>query len=175
MNEQPDEPVGPQTYVFLLLGDGTMSWVNAQPEGVAAEEVIGQRVWKRCHPEDENRVRDAYVKIMVEQTEFHGTVRTVRGERAFVSMQALPVLQPSQLAVVGWARRLSDEAETLTDRERDVLLLVCDELTSSEIAKRLIIAVATVETHRQNIAKKLGVNTVVGMVRAAIRSGLLDP
>jgi DNA-binding CsgD family transcriptional regulator len=55
------------------------------------------------------------------------------------------------------------------------LLQVCEELTSEQIAKQLHIAPATVETHRQNIAKKLGTNSVVGQVRAAVRGGLVDP
>ena len=90
-------------------------------------------------------------------------------------MDRLPIVQPSQHAVVGWCRRLSEEVLGLTNREQEILVLVCDELTSEQIAKQLNISTATVETHRQNISKKLGTTSVVGQVRAAIRSGLIEP
>jgi DNA-binding CsgD family transcriptional regulator len=89
-------------------------------------------------------------------------------------MRRLPIFQPAQHAVVGWCKRLSDEVLTLTHREREILLLVCEEMTSEQIGKHLHIATNTVETHRQNIAKKLGTSSVVGQVRAAIRGGLIE-
>ena len=60
----------------------------------------------------------------------------------------------------------------LTRREREVLQLIVEEFTTSEIADRLFIATSTVESHRANILAKLGVRNVAGLVREAIRRQL---
>jgi DNA-binding NarL/FixJ family response regulator len=62
----------------------------------------------------------------------------------------------------------------LSKREKEILLLIADEMTTGEIAERLKISFGTVETHRRNIMQKLGARNVVGMVRVAIENGLLD-
>lgn len=62
---------------------------------------------------------------------------------------------------------------TLTRREKEVLKLIIDELTSSEIAERLFIAQKTVETHRLNLIQKLGVRNTAGLVKEAIQKGLI--
>lgn len=62
----------------------------------------------------------------------------------------------------------------LTPREKEVLLLIVSGKRSAEIARRLAIAVATVEVHRRNIRRKLQIFTVAELTRYAIREGLLD-
>ena len=60
----------------------------------------------------------------------------------------------------------------LTRREREVLQLIVEGLTTDEIAAQLFISRCTVETHRANILGKLGVRNVAGIVREAIRRDL---
>ncbi|MEJ4089205.1 response regulator transcription factor [Galbibacter orientalis] len=62
----------------------------------------------------------------------------------------------------------------LSPREKDVLALLGEELTSKEISEKLFISVNTVETHRKNILLKTGSKTTTGAVRFAIESGLFD-
>jgi DNA-binding NarL/FixJ family response regulator len=59
-------------------------------------------------------------------------------------------------------------------RELQVLQLVAVGLTSAQIAEKLDIALSTVEVHRRNIMRKVGVDSVVGMTRYAIRNGLVS-
>jgi DNA-binding NarL/FixJ family response regulator len=63
---------------------------------------------------------------------------------------------------------------SLSRREKQILQLIVDEMTTGEIALELNIAFGTVETHRRNMMQKLGVKNVVGLVRLAIENGLLD-
>lgn len=63
---------------------------------------------------------------------------------------------------------------TLTDREMDVLRLIADENQTQQIAQKLFISVPTVETHRRHLMQKLGVKSVVGMVKFAMRYGLVS-
>ena len=63
----------------------------------------------------------------------------------------------------------------LTTREKEILVLVCNELSSSEIAEKLFISVGTVDTHRKNILQKLGIANTVGLVKFALKHGLIKP
>ncbi|MBX7204005.1 MAG: response regulator transcription factor [Bacteroidia bacterium] len=60
----------------------------------------------------------------------------------------------------------------LTEREKDVLRLIAQELTSHEIADKLFISFHTVETHRKNLISKLQVKNIAGLVKYAVQNGL---
>ncbi len=62
---------------------------------------------------------------------------------------------------------------SLTPREREVLRLIAEGLSGKEIAATLGISAKTIETHRSRIMEKLGIHKVSGLVRYAIREGLL--
>lgn len=61
----------------------------------------------------------------------------------------------------------------LAPREREVLQLVAEGLTSKQIAARLEISLRTVESHRKNIMEKLDLHSVADLTRYAIREGLV--
>ena len=60
----------------------------------------------------------------------------------------------------------------LTAREKEVLMLVGQGFTSAQIGERLFISVRTVESHRSNLTKKLGLHSQAEMVRTALRREL---
>ena len=64
--------------------------------------------------------------------------------------------------------------ETLSDREKEVLVLVSKGLLNKEIADKLNISINTVITHRKNITHKIGIKTVPGLTVYAILNGLVD-
>ena len=64
--------------------------------------------------------------------------------------------------------------QILSKREIEVLKLICREYSNADIAARLFLSVSTVETHRKNLIAKLGVNNTVGLVKFALRHGLID-
>jgi DNA-binding NarL/FixJ family response regulator len=63
----------------------------------------------------------------------------------------------------------------LTDREREVLQLIAEGLSSKEIAAMLGVSLKTVDSHRSNLMEKLDIHKVSGLVRFAIRTGLVEP
>jgi two-component system, NarL family, response regulator NreC len=67
-----------------------------------------------------------------------------------------------------------EEADPLSDREREVMRLLALGHTNQEIAKMLYISVRTAETHRAHIMQKLRLSTRAELVRHAIEQGLLD-
>jgi DNA-binding NarL/FixJ family response regulator len=66
------------------------------------------------------------------------------------------------------------EAKTLSPREREIVRLVALGLQNAEIGKKLFISEVTVKTHLSNVFQKLSIRDRVGVVRYAIRVGLVD-
>jgi DNA-binding NarL/FixJ family response regulator len=75
------------------------------------------------------------------------------------------------------AESLGDEraSDPLTPRERQVLQLVAEGKTSKEIASLLAISIKTAETHRASTMEKLDIHETAGLVRYAIRCGMIQP
>ena len=69
-------------------------------------------------------------------------------------------------------RRANEGAVPLTAREQDVLRLLAAGKSNRDIADALGIAAGTVETHRKNLKKKLGIATTAGLTRYVIDQGL---
>jgi DNA-binding NarL/FixJ family response regulator len=63
----------------------------------------------------------------------------------------------------------------LTDREREVLQLIAEGLSSKEIAAMLGVSLKTIDSPRSNLMEKLDIHKVSGLVRFAIRTGLVEP
>lgn len=58
----------------------------------------------------------------------------------------------------------------LTKREQEILEQIANEFTTEQIAKNLHISIPTVESHRRNMFRKLGVQSVVGLVKEALKN-----
>ncbi len=63
----------------------------------------------------------------------------------------------------------------LTPREEEIVKLIAEGSSTKEIAQNLVISVKTVDRHRANILKKLGMRDRLGLTRFAIRAGLVEP
>ena len=67
------------------------------------------------------------------------------------------------------------DVEPLTERELEVLRLICQELTTTEIAGKLFLSPRTVEGHRNNILLRIGARNTAGIVVYAMSKGLYTP
>jgi DNA-binding NarL/FixJ family response regulator len=67
------------------------------------------------------------------------------------------------------------DLESLTSREREVLQLIAEGKTNKEIAQCFFMSVKTVDSHRRNIMLKLNIHETAGLVRHAIKIGLIRP
>lgn len=71
--------------------------------------------------------------------------------------------------------RTEDEpADALTPRQREVLQLIAAGQSTKEIARSLDLSIKTVETHRTQLMKQLDIHEIAGLVRFAIRAGLVS-
>ncbi|MDD9977795.1 MAG: response regulator transcription factor, partial [Boseongicola sp.] len=70
--------------------------------------------------------------------------------------------------------RFSSGSEALTSREQTVLLELAQGKSNREVAEDLNISIHTVETHRKNIKRKLGISSTAGLTRYAMEHGVLQ-
>lgn len=99
-------------------------------------------------------------------------IDAVRGGDSFLSPT---VTQQVVDAIARPADRPLAAASQLTEREREVLTLIAEGLSSKEIAQKLGVSLKTIESHRANLMDKLDIHKVSGLVRFAIRAGLVAP
>jgi two-component system NarL family response regulator len=70
--------------------------------------------------------------------------------------------------------KIADGREPLTSREQTVLLQLAQGKSNRDVAEALQISVHTVETHRKNIKRKLGISSTAGLTRYALEHGVLQ-
>lgn len=113
----------------------------------------------------------AYVLKESSSEELIRAVREAAGGRHYLS----PSL--SERAIETYMQKnkstTEDPYDSLTTREREVLHLVAQGRTSIEIAQQLFISRRTVEIHRANMMRKLGLRTKTDVIRYALRRGIL--
>jgi NarL family two-component system response regulator LiaR len=122
---------------------------------------------------DQNLVQGAiragavgYLQKNVTARELANSIRAAHEGRMTLSPEAVQVLadSPSQPQIA---------AQQLTERERDVLACLAEGLNNNEIAEKLIVSLGTVKFHVSNIFQKLGVDSRVEAVKAAIEQKLV--
>lgn len=111
----------------------------------------------------------AYVTKSAAGTELVRAVRAVADGQSYLCPEVAGAL------VSEVRRNGAIERAPLGRREREVVRLIAEGRRSAEIADELHISVATVEVHRRNILRKLGLHTVADLTRYAIREGLVSP
>lgn len=80
----------------------------------------------------------------------------------------------SRAVVQAYQNKTELSSEPLSPRERQVLQLIAEGKTTKEVAAMLNISVKTAETHRTRIMEKLDIHEIAGLVRYAIRRGLVQ-
>jgi DNA-binding NarL/FixJ family response regulator len=98
-------------------------------------------------------------------------IRAVAGGRNYVSPSLASVVMDDYVRRAKGDHAVS-QADKLRVREREVLQLIAEGNSSAEVAKALYISVRTVETHRHNMMEKLGIHSIAGLTRFAIRHRL---
>lgn len=111
----------------------------------------------------------AYVTKSAAGTELVRAIRAVAISQSYFS----PEIAGTVLSEVR-ERFVPGEAALLGRREREVLRLIADGARSPAIARQMHISIATVEVHRRNIKRKLGLRTVAELTKHAIREGIVS-
>ena len=96
--------------------------------------------------------------------------------RAAVNGQMYMSPTVSKQLVDDYLRRMGSDAgpeEQLTTRQREILQLIAEGKSTKDIAVTLDLSIKTVETHRKDLMDRLGIHDVAGLVRYAIRAGII--
>ncbi len=96
-------------------------------------------------------------------------IRAVHAGQRYISP-----LVASAVAEEGGRGDQDDRLARLSTREREVLQLLAEGCTGTEIAQRLSLSPKTVETYRARLVEKLGIRDVAGLVRFAIQRGIIS-
>jgi PAS domain S-box-containing protein len=145
------------------------------------------------HPDDRDLCIETYIKSFTSRQAFHLQYRLQRGDGTYtwVEDNGTPRHQEDG-AFAGYLGTVIDITDrkrgiftpdeesvrlvfALTERERQVLVLIAEGKSTKEAAARLGISYKTADSHRSRILEKLGVHETASMVRYAIRAGLIQP
>jgi DNA-binding NarL/FixJ family response regulator len=115
---------------------------------------------------------DGYVLKTAERAELEKALLTIAAGNKYYSEEVL--LQLAKDPTIEFTPDLDKPQKiTLTKRELDVLRLIVQEYSGTQIAELLFIGPTTVETHRKHLMQKLGVQTTIGLVKYALKYQLV--
>mgnify|MGYP000350832772 CR=1 FL=1 len=156
----------------VILLDLNMPGVN----GLAATEIILERrpetriLILSMHDSPEyistalNHGAKGYLLKDVPTEEIKTAIDTVMRDEEYLCTGARGSLKP----------RIADGREALTSREQQILLQLAQGKSNKDVGLALDISVRTVETHRKNIKRKLGISSTAGLTRYAMEHGVLQ-
>jgi PAS domain S-box-containing protein len=165
------------------------SWLEFR--GRALDEELGNGWAEGLHPDDRDLCLETYLKAFSARAPFrvHYRVQTASGEYRWIENSGSPLIEDTVfVGFMGTAMDISDRRThmftpdresvrlvfALTERERQVLVLIAGGKSTKEAAVQLGISYKTADSHRSRILEKLGVHETASMVRYAIRAGLIE-
>jgi DNA-binding NarL/FixJ family response regulator len=113
-----------------------------------------------------------YVLKDCQSSELIHAIHDIAAGRRYLSPQI------SERAIELYGRKFGQEPEdpyqTLTTREREVLQLAAEGHTNAQISERLFVSPRTIETHRANLMRKLGLQNHGDLIRYAVKRGIIS-
>lgn len=182
--------------IWMTGADALHSYFNPawlEFRGRSLEDELGNGWTEGLHPDDHDLCLETYLKAFSARQRFRMQYRMRNSNREFCWVESCgaPMLNDAG-DFIGFIGSISDisghkgsyytpDAEsvrlvfTLTERERQVLVLIADGQSTKQAATNLGISYKTADSHRSRILEKLGVHETASMVRYAIRAGLVEP
>lgn len=160
--------------------------------GRTLEEELGNGWTAGLYSDDHDLCIETYIKAIPARQSFHIQFRMERadGQYCWVENAGVPRYDEAGefAGFMGAANDITDRKRSfftpdeesvrmvfaLTERERQVLVLIADGKSTKEAAVHLGISYKTADSHRSRILEKLGVHETASMVRYAIRAGLIE-
>jgi PAS domain S-box-containing protein len=183
-------------FIWMTSPDALCTFVNRawlDLRGRKLSEELGNGWVEGLHPDDRNLCLELYLKSFSARQSYRLTCRVLRasGEHLWVEFAGSPYFDKNSTFlgyVIGGmdvtGRKRADFAPdadavrqvlALTERERQILVLIAEGRSTKQAATHLGISYKTADSHRSRILEKLGVHETASMVRCAIRAGLIAP
>jgi DNA-binding CsgD family transcriptional regulator len=158
-------------HTLLVDEHGTVLWLSHGDELHDPEKIIGRKVWDLVPDDQRGEVRELLARAIFDDG---------KGESTFTSrfvptrpQYRVHMQRAKDVTVVTRVQRVLPP--TVTAREKEILQMIANDLKPQEIAKKLRLSTNTVDSYRRNLKRKLGVNGTAGLIRWAIRAGLVSP
>jgi DNA-binding NarL/FixJ family response regulator len=130
--------------------------------------------------EDANTIQEAfkagvsgYMMKKAGKSEFETALKTITSGQKYYSQSVVFELLNRDKQMADLTESTDEKLNDLTDRELEIVTLIAKELSTNQIAEKLFLSPATVETHRHNILKKLGIKNSIGLVKFAMKHQLI--
>ncbi|TWT32478.1 Oxygen regulatory protein NreC [Posidoniimonas corsicana] len=142
--------------------------------------LLGQTMGEHLNDQDQaRRIRAAFSECLFTGEPQYCTWRGEYGELLRARFETVEqhsdrhLHSDDEVVAIAITFRLPEPID-LSDRETEIVRMICRDMSSAEIAEELGVKSSTVETHRQNIRQKLGVKGTAGIVLFAVQHGLLE-
>lgn len=109
-----------------------------------------------------------YILKKSKKAELENAILAVASGKKYFNDEIISSLMKQEEEVVN-----DFHAQSLTERELEILVLIAQENSSQQIADKLFISINTVETHRKNIFRKLNIKNLAGIIRYALQHKLI--
>ena len=156
--------------IALLDRDGRFVWADEHaPWGLCIDTILGTQPWNWVTSDNVEAVKTAYSRCLVlsEPQEFQAEV-TIDGRSVDMNVWLRPT-SVDEARIVATGTRLPSRVRLLTESEKDVLRLLGEGLAPKEVAERLDLARATIDSHRRNIMQKLRIDDSHQLQAFAVR------
>lgn len=116
-----------------------------------------------------------YVMKKAGKAEFELALKTIASGKKFYSESVVFELLNRDKNMADLTNEtIEEKLHNLSEREIEIITLIAKELSTNQIAEKLFLSPATVETHRHNILKKLGIKNSIGLVKFAMKNRLIS-
>jgi two-component system nitrate/nitrite response regulator NarL len=112
---------------------------------------------------------DGFILKNAGKEEFISALHRISNGGTYFSEEIIPLLCKQVMK----ERKKEEELSLLTAREKEILEMIAQEQTSDAIAAKLFISKKTVDNHRTNMLQKTGSQSTIGLVKFAIRNGIV--
>lgn len=131
--------------------------------------------------EEANTIQEAfkagvsgYVMKKAGKAEFELALKTIASGKKFYSESVVFELLNRDKNIADLTNEtIAEKLHNLSEREIEIITLIAKELSTNQIAEKLFLSPATIETHRHNILKKLGIKNSIGLVKFAMKNRLI--
>jgi DNA-binding CsgD family transcriptional regulator len=149
--------------ISLHDAKGRVVWANYAPAGATLEELIGSYPWDWVPEAEKNAVKARFFScIALDESQRFSVIGDVHGRRVEINCRINPTSGPA-LPIIARTRVLDDRILLLTQRERQILQLVGQDIDAKVIARLLRLSRSAVDSYRYRAKAKLGIKSMTGL------------